>query len=84
MATSKKTTDTTSKQKTNSKKTQPQPTPTAKAASTATSKSTMEQLKTEVANELGVNLKNGNLTAKEAGNVGGEMVKRMIARQSKK
>ena len=38
-------------------------------------------MKYEVANSLGVNLKqgyNGNLTSREAGSVGGEMVKRMI------
>lgn len=38
-------------------------------------------MKYEIANELGVNLKqgyNGDLTAKEAGYVGGYMVKRMI------
>ena len=42
----------------------------------------MEQFKTEVANSLNVNLKqgyNGDLTSREAGSVGGEMVKRMIA-----
>ncbi|MBO4384770.1 MAG: alpha/beta-type small acid-soluble spore protein [Clostridia bacterium] len=42
----------------------------------------MEQFKTEVANSINVNLKqgyNGDLTSREAGSVGGEMVKRMIA-----
>ena len=45
------------------------------------SKSTLENLKTEVAKQLNVELKgyNGNLTSREAGSVGGEMVKRMIA-----
>ena len=46
------------------------------------SKQTMESFKTEVANSLNVNLKqgyNGDLTSKEAGSIGGEMVKRMIA-----
>ncbi|MBO4306615.1 MAG: alpha/beta-type small acid-soluble spore protein [Clostridia bacterium] len=41
----------------------------------------MENFKNEVANSLNVNLKqgyNGNLTAREAGSIGGEMVKRMI------
>ncbi|MDF2612927.1 MAG: Small, acid-soluble spore protein alpha/beta type [Clostridia bacterium] len=40
--------------------------------------------KQEVASELGVPLKqgyNGDLTAKQAGSVGGEMVKRMIQAQ---
>ena len=46
------------------------------------SKTKLENLKTEVANSLNVNLKqgyNGDLTSREAGSVGGEMVKRMIA-----
>ncbi len=46
------------------------------------SKSTLENLKSEVANQLNINLKqgyNGDLTTREAGSVGGEMVKRMIA-----
>ena len=41
----------------------------------------MDRFKTEVASELGVNLKegyNGDLTSKEAGSIGGEMVRRMI------
>ena len=45
-------------------------------------KSKMNSLKTEVANSLNVNLQqgyNGSLTSREAGSVGGEMVKRMIA-----
>ena len=45
-------------------------------------KAYLEQLKYEVANEQGINLKqgyNGDLTSREAGSVGGEMVKRMIA-----
>ena len=44
-------------------------------------KAAMDRFKTEVANELGVNLKegyNGDLTSKEAGSIGGEMVRRMI------
>jgi len=45
-------------------------------------KSALDSFKMEVANSLNVNLKqgyNGDLTSKEAGSVGGEMVKRMIA-----
>lgn len=38
----------------------------------------LDKFKTEVASELGVDLKKQNLTSKEAGSVGGEMVKRMI------
>ena len=47
-------------------------------------KNSMDQFKTEVASELGVNLKNGyngDLTSKEAGSIGGEMVRRMIKNQ---
>ncbi len=46
------------------------------------SKEKMNSLKNEVASSLNVNLKqgyNGDLTSREAGSVGGEMVKRMIA-----
>ena len=45
-------------------------------------KSKMNSLKTEVANSLNVNLQqgyNGSMTSREAGSIGGEMVKRMIA-----
>ncbi len=45
-------------------------------------KQAMDNFKMEVANSLNVNLKqgyNGDLTSREAGSVGGEMVKRMIA-----
>lgn len=41
-------------------------------------KDTLKNFKNEVASELGVDLKSTNLTAKEAGSVGGEMVKRMV------
>ena len=44
----------------------------------------MDRFNMEVANELGVNLKqgyNGNITAKEAGSIGGEMVRKMIKKQ---
>jgi hypothetical protein len=47
-------------------------------------KAAMDKFKTEVASELGVNLKegyNGDLTSREAGSIGGEMVRQMIARQ---
>ena len=45
-------------------------------------KQAMDSFKMEVANSLNVNLKegyNGDLTARQAGSIGGEMVKRMIA-----
>ena len=41
----------------------------------------MDKFKMESANEVGVNLKqgyNGHLTSREAGSVGGQMVKKMI------
>ena len=41
----------------------------------------LERFKMESASELGVNLKqgyNGDLTSKQAGSVGGQMVKKMI------
>ena len=47
-------------------------------------KAAMDRFKNEVATELGVNLKegyNGDLTSKEAGSIGGEMVRRMIKKQ---
>ena len=44
-------------------------------------KDAMNRFKMEAANEVGVNLKqgyNGDLTAKQAGSIGGQMVKKMI------
>lgn len=41
----------------------------------------LNKFKMEAANEVGVNLKqgyNGDLTSKQAGSVGGQMVKKMI------
>ena len=43
-------------------------------------KEALNKFKMEAANEVGVNLKdgyNGHLTSKEAGSVGGQMVKKM-------
>ena len=45
------------------------------------SREAMNRFKMEAANEVGVNLKqgyNGDLTSKQAGSVGGQMVKKMI------
>lgn len=56
----------------------------ATSKASATSKDAMDRFKSEVATDMGVNLKNGyngNLTSKEAGSVGGEMVRRMIKNQ---
>ncbi len=44
-------------------------------------KEALNKFKMEAASEVGVNLKqgyNGDLTSKEAGSVGGQMVKKMI------
>lgn len=44
-------------------------------------KDAMNKFKMEVANEVGVNLKqgyNGDLTSRQAGTIGGNMVKKMI------
>ena len=47
----------------------------------------MDQFKMQAANEVGVNLKNGyngDLTSREAGSVGGQMVKKMCPVRSTK
>lgn len=57
----------------NSKNSSTMAVPEAKAA--------MDRFKTEVASEMGITLKegyNGDLTSREAGSIGGEMVKRMV------
>lgn len=44
-------------------------------------KEAMNRFKMEVASEVGVNLKqgyNGDLTSRQAGSIGGQMVKKMI------
>ncbi len=44
-------------------------------------KAAMEQFKMESAREVGVDLKqnyNGDLTSKQAGSIGGQMVKKMV------
>ena len=44
-------------------------------------KAALEQFKMEAANEVGVNLTqgyNGDLTSRQAGSVGGQMVKKMV------
>lgn len=55
-----------------------------KSTTNPNAKDAMKRFKQEVANEIGVNLKdgyNGDLTSKQAGSIGGEMVKQMIAKQ---
>ena len=52
-----------------------------KGTFTQKGKEAMERFKMESASEVGVNLKqgyNGDLTSKQAGSVGGQMVKKMI------
>ena len=47
-------------------------------------KGAMNRFKQEVASELGISLKegyNGDLTSRQAGSIGGEMVRKMIQRQ---
>lgn len=47
-------------------------------------KDAMKRFKEEVASEIGVPLKNGyngDLTSRQAGSIGGEMVKKMIMKQ---
>ena len=48
------------------------------------SKEALSQIKNEAASAVGVTLKqgyNGDLTSKQAGSIGGEMVKKMIMKQ---
>ena len=47
-------------------------------ASSKEIKSALNNLKTEVATELGVDLKATNLTSRDSGRVGGQMVKKLI------
>lgn len=55
----------------------------AKSKSNPQARAALDKFKYEVANEIGVNLKkgyNGDLTSKQAGSVGGEMVKKLVAK----
>lgn len=57
------------------------------AKSKSEAKKAMENFKMEAANEVGVTLKqgyNGDLTAKQAGSIGGQMVKKMVEDYEKK
>ncbi|MBQ3935561.1 MAG: alpha/beta-type small acid-soluble spore protein [Ruminococcus sp.] len=52
-----------------------------KGVTTQQGRETLNRFKMEAASEVGVNLKqgyNGDLTSREAGSVGGQMVKKMI------
>lgn len=60
---------------------------TMNANYSAQAKEKMNQMKMEASNEVGVNLKpgyNGDLTAKQAGSIGGQMVKKMITDYAEK
>ena len=53
----------------------------AKSSMVPQAREAMDRFKMEAASEVGVNLKqgyNGDLTSKQAGSVGGQMVKKMI------
>ena len=53
----------------------------------AQAKEKLNQMKMESANEVGVNLKqgyNGELTSRQAGSIGGAMVKKMIQSYAEK
>jgi len=46
----------------------------------------LDQMKYEIASQLGVNLQqdyNGNISARDAGRIGGNMVKRLIEQQQR-
>lgn len=52
-----------------------------KGITTEQGRQTMERFKMEAASEVGVNLNqgyNGDLTSRQAGSIGGQMVKKMI------
>ena len=53
----------------------------AKSSMVPQAREGLDKFKMEAANEVGVNLKqgyNGDLTSKQAGSIGGQMVKKMI------
>lgn len=54
---------------------------TSKNISNAAARDAMDKFKMEAASEVGINLKNGyngDLTSRQAGSVGGQMVKKMV------
>lgn len=54
-----------------------------KSNMTSAAKEALHQFKMETAREVGVNLKegyNGDLTSRQAGSIGGQMVKKLIQR----
>ena len=58
----------------------------ANSTSIPQARQAMDNMKYEVASELGINLKqgyNGDLTSRDAGSIGGSMVKKMIEAQER-
>ena len=58
-----------------------------KTATASKNRSFLDKFKIEAAKEVGINLKdgyNGNLTARQAGSIGGRMVKKMIESYKKR
>ena len=56
-------------------------TKSSKSMEVPEAKAAMDRFKTEVASELGVNLKegyNGDISARDAGRIGGNMVRKLI------
>ena len=56
-------------------------TKSSKSMEVPEAKAAMDRFKTEVASELGVNLKegyNGDISSRDAGRIGGNMVKKMV------
>lgn len=56
-------------------------TSSSKTPKSAAQRQALEQMKMEVAGEVGVNLKqgyNGDLTSREAGSIGGMMTKKVV------
>ncbi|NMA96084.1 MAG: alpha/beta-type small acid-soluble spore protein [Clostridiales bacterium] len=57
------------------------PNKTSNRALVPEAREALDNMKFEIANQVGVNLKqgyNGDLTSREAGNIGGNMVRKMI------
>ncbi|MDR1734428.1 MAG: alpha/beta-type small acid-soluble spore protein [Oscillospiraceae bacterium] len=52
-------------------------------ASRAATQAQLQQYKMEAARELGISLNKGNLTRQQAGQLGGQIVKKMVAAYNK-
>ncbi|HHZ12946.1 MAG TPA: alpha/beta-type small acid-soluble spore protein [Clostridiales bacterium] len=56
--------------------------PTSNQKVVPAARDALNNMKFEIANEIGINLKpgyNGDLTAKQAGHIGGQMTRRLVA-----